>query len=175
MSEDIKLHIGGTERHEGWSVLDVNPGEHVDYVGNCIDLSMLADESCSEIYASHVLEHLAYNGELEQCLMELYRVMKPKGRLRVSVPDLEMLCHLFVHPKLDFKARYHVMRMMFGGRQDAYDVHPSGLWFEFLGMMIQKVGFVDINRVDTFDQFKDASSMMYLGNRVSLNIIAFKG
>jgi predicted SAM-dependent methyltransferase len=63
-SEGIKLHIGGWEQREGWKILDTIPGPIVDYVGNCTDLTFLDDHSCCEVYASHVLEHLAYDGEL---------------------------------------------------------------------------------------------------------------
>lgn len=58
--DGIKLHIGGREGRQGWYVLDVNPAAHVDHVGNCNDLSFLDDASCSEVYASHVLEHLEH-------------------------------------------------------------------------------------------------------------------
>ena len=48
---DIKLHIGGMEAQEGWPVLDIVLGPHVDYVGNCKDLSVLRDDSRIEVYA----------------------------------------------------------------------------------------------------------------------------
>lgn len=54
----------GQEKREGWAILDALPDPDVDYVGNCNDLSFLPDNSCSEVYASHALEHLGYNGEL---------------------------------------------------------------------------------------------------------------
>ena len=64
-ADGIKLHIGGWEQREGWKILDAIPGPIVDYVGNCTDLTFLDDESCCEVYASHVFEHLGYNGELQ--------------------------------------------------------------------------------------------------------------
>ena len=66
--DGIKLHIGGREKREGWVILDAPPGPIVDYVGNCNDLSFLEDASCSEVYASHVLEHLGYSGDLQKTL-----------------------------------------------------------------------------------------------------------
>jgi predicted SAM-dependent methyltransferase len=76
---DLKLHIGGWERRNGWLIVDINPGPHVDHIGNCNDLSFLRDGTCSEVYASHVLEHLGYNGELQKALREIYRVLKLGG------------------------------------------------------------------------------------------------
>src|SRR5262245_59646629 len=173
-AEGIKLHIGGKEKREGWTILDALAGPIVDYVGNCNDLSFLANESCSEVYASHVLEHLGYNGELQKTLKGIHRVLKPGGRLRVSVPDLEILCRLFLHPKNNREGRFHVMRMMFGGRTTEYDVHYVGLNFEFLGMFLHEAGFHDIRRVPEFDLFNDTSKLLFGSVPISLNVEARK-
>jgi len=175
MSTDgIKLHIGGWEPRQGWAIVDVNPGPSVDYVGNCNDLSFLGDESCSEIYASHVLEHLGYNGELQAALKGFHRVLKPGGRLRVSVPDLEVLCRLFLHPSVTPPGKFQVMRMMFGGRTDAHDVHCSGLTFDFLGEFMREAGFREVKRVPEFGEFNDTSSSRFGGVLISLNMEARK-
>jgi predicted SAM-dependent methyltransferase len=85
-ADGVNLHIGGKEKREGWTILDALPGSIVDYVGNCNDLSFLSDESCSEIYASHVLEHLGYNGELQKTLKGFHRVRKPAGACASRFP-----------------------------------------------------------------------------------------
>jgi predicted SAM-dependent methyltransferase len=173
-ADGIKLNIGGREQREGWAILDTVPGLIVDYVGNCNDLSFLADESCCEVYASHVLEHLGYNGELQKTLTGIYRVLKPGGRLRASVPDLEMLCRVFLHPSLDYAGRFRVMRMMFGGRSTPYDVHYVGLNFEFLARFLQDAGFRVIQRVPELGLFQDASTLIFRGVPISLNVEARK-
>jgi predicted SAM-dependent methyltransferase len=173
-AEGIKLHIGGREKREDWAILDALPGPIVDYVGNCNDLSFLADESCSEVYASHVLEHLGYNDELQKTLKGIHRVLKPGGRLRASVPDLEILCRLFLSPSLDGTGRFNVMRMMFGSRMTDYDVHYVGLNFEFLGSFLHQAGFRDIRRVRQFGLFKDTSSLVFANAPISLNVEAWK-
>ena len=173
-ADGIKLHIGGQEKREGWSILDALPGPIVDYVGNCNDLSFLPDESCSEVYASHVLEHLAYNGEIQATLKGIHRVLKPGGRFRASVPDLEVLCKLFLHPNNTSEGRFHIMRMMFGGRTTAFDIHYVGLSFEFLGSYLDEAGFRDIMRVPEFGVFKDTSTLKFGDAPISLNVEAFK-
>jgi predicted SAM-dependent methyltransferase len=172
--DGIKLHIGGWEKRPGWLILDALPGPFVDYVGNCRDLSFLSDNGCSEVYASHVLEHLGYNGEFQKALKEIYRVLKPGGRLRASVPDLETLCRLFLQPSLSSADRFHVMRMMFGGRTTDYDVHYVGLNFEFLGGFLQETGFRDIRRVPGFGLFNDTSTLLFGNVPISLNVEAWK-
>ena len=173
-ADGIRLHIGGREKRDGWKILDALPGPDVDFVGSCNDLSFLPDESCSEIYASHVFEHLGYDHELPVALTHVYRVLKPGGRFRVSVPDLEMLCRLFLHPSLDGDGRWSVMRMMFGGRTSEQDVHQSGLTLEFMLAFLGELGFRDIKRVQAFGLFDDSSTLTFGGVPVSLNIEAWK-
>ena len=173
-TDGINLHIGGWEKREGWFILDTLPSPHVDRVGNCNDLSFLADESCAEVYASHVFEHLGYSGELQKALKDVHRVLKPGGRLRASVPDLEILCRLFLHPSLDANGRLHVMRMMFGGRMTEYDVHLVGLNFELFGGLLNEAGFRDIRRVPEFGLFQDTSILKFGDVPISLNMEARK-
>lgn len=173
-SHGTKLHIGGKERRDGWTVLDIAPGPHVDIVGNCADLSAFPEASCSEIYASHVLEHLAYDGEVQRALDGFHRVLATGGRLRVSVPDMESLCRLFLLPNMDFQHRYQVMRSLFGGRTTPHDVHYTGMFYEYLGAMMHGAGFRNIERVSEFGEFKDASSLKAGNVPVSLNVQAVK-
>ncbi len=174
MSEPIRLHIGGRERRDGWTILNIEPGPHVDHVGDCRDLSPFADGLVEEIYASHVFEHLGYFDELPQALAECRRVLKDGGRLQISVPDLEILCRLFLHPELKAEQRFHIMRIMFGGQMDPNDFHKVGLTFEFLNDFLTRIGFNDIQRIDEFRLFDDTSSLRIGGVLISLNITALK-
>ena len=81
------LHVGGTARKEGWKVLNIQPGEHVDYVGDVSDLSGFADQSFDVVYSSHTLEHLGYQRDLPRALAAIYRILRPGGKLFASVPD----------------------------------------------------------------------------------------
>ena len=76
--------------------------------------------------------------------------------------------------RLNLNGRFHVMRMTFGGRTDAHDIHHSGLTLEFLGGFLQQAGFREIRRVDEFKEFNDASSLRFIGVLISLNIEARK-
>lgn len=170
----LRLHIGGREKRDGWTVLDSEARDHVDHVGDCRDLSFLADESCDEIYASHVIEHLGYDRDVGHALKEFHRVLVPGGRIRLSVPCMDTLCGLFVHPQVDLNGRFQIMRMLFGGRLDAADVHLTGFNFDFLRDFLARAGFHDIRRVQEFHEFADTSRARFRGVLVSCNVEAFK-
>jgi predicted SAM-dependent methyltransferase len=170
-----KLHIGGQVRTAGWEVLDANPGPCVDHVGNAGDLSAFADDSFEQVYASHVLEHFDYQGELLKTLTEWRRVLTPNGTLCVSVPDLDMLARLFLdRTLLAAQDRFLVMRMIFGGHIDKYDYHLVGLNEEFLTSYLHTAGFTGIRRVAEFGLFDDTSSLELKTIPISLNMIATK-
>ncbi|MBM0743673.1 methyltransferase domain-containing protein [Phormidium sp. CLA17] len=172
----LKLHIGGTEFHPDWKILDIEPRPEVEYVGDAQDLSQFADGAIDQIYASHVLEHFYYglNNELLLVLQEWHRVLKPEGSLLISVPDLKALCWLYLHPNLEALERHHLMRIMFGGQVNLYDVHKVGFDFETLGLYLQEAGFQNYERVVEFNLFNDCSSMRLLDTLISLNVIATK-
>jgi len=167
-----RLHIGGSEARAGWEVFDAIAKDHVDHLGDAADLARFPDGTFVEVYASHVLEHFDYRDKLPVVLAEWRRVLQPGGTLYVSVPDLERLCHLYLTPGLTPDGRYQVMRMMFGGHEDAYDYHMGGMDEFFLGYQLQQAGFTAIRRVPSFNLFEDTSVKQYLGMPVSINLIA---
>lgn len=176
MTPPLNLHIGGKQAHPDWKILDVLERPEVDYVGNAADLSQFADNSIDRIYASHVLEHFFYglNQELILVLKEWHRVLKPGGELMISVPDLKTLCWLYLNPNMLPLERHHLMRIIFGGQTNEYDVHKVGFDFETLGLYIQETGFSDYWAVSEFGIFNDCSSMRILDTLISLNVIAQK-
>jgi predicted SAM-dependent methyltransferase len=172
----MKLHIGGTEPHPDWKILDIEKRPEVDFVCNAADLSQFEDNSIDAIYASHVLEHFYYNidNELGNVLKEWYRVLRPNGQLMVSVPDMQILCALYSRQSVDSTTRFHLMRILFGGQMDQYDVHKVGFDFDFLTWHLTQVGFCQCQRVMEFNIFNDCSSLRVLGSLISLNVIATK-
>lgn len=170
-----KLHIGGKIKAEGWEILNAVPAPEVDHICNANDLSLFENNTFDEIYASHVLEHFDYNGELQRTLKEWYRVLKPKGKLYVSVPDLDILAQLILEKKqLSITERFHIMRIIFGGHVDQYDYHYVGLNQEFLADILYSTGFIQLIRVQHFGLFNDTSDLTFKGVNISLNIIAEK-
>lgn len=176
MLKPLKLHIGGQETHPDWKILDVESRPEVDYVANAQDLSQFESNSIDVIYASHVLEHFYYNlnNELIDTLKEWHRVLKPEGKLLISVPDLKTLCWIYLNPNLLPIERHQLMRIMFGGQTNIYDVHKVGFDFEVLALYLEESGFQEYEQVSEFNLFNDCSSMRILNTLISLNVIAKK-
>lgn len=170
-----KLHIGGKLRLNGWEVLNALPGDYVDHIGDARDLSQFDDNTFDEIYASHVVEHFDYMGELEHTLREWHRVLVPAGRIGISVPDLDILATLFLQKEqMTFEDRFMIMRMMFGGHVDQYDHHKVGLSEDLLTGFLMLSGFVNMARVSSFGICNDSSNAVFKGHPISLNVIAVK-
>lgn len=172
MNTARRLHIGGKQPRTGWEIIDAIAADHVNHLGDASDLSRFPDGTFVEVYASHVLEHFDYKDKLAAVLQEWRRVLQPGGSLHVSVPDLERLCHLYLTPRLAPEARYHIMRMMFGGHIDAYDYHMVGIDEPYLASVLHQAGFTAIRRVQSFNLFQDTSVMQFLGVPISVNMTA---
>ncbi len=90
------LNLGcGSRYHPDWINIDIAPqGPEVIQ----IDLRRgvpLPDDSCDVVYHAAVLEHLR-RSDAKAFLAECYRVLKPGGIVRVGVPDLEIICQLYL-------------------------------------------------------------------------------
>lgn len=172
--EPLRLHIGGVHAKEGWKVLNIQPGPNVDFLGTATDLSAFADATVDELYGSHIYEHLDYHHEVPRALGEAFRVLKPGGVIMVGVPDLDVLCQLFLHPGLNLRQRFDIVRMIYGGQTDPWDYHKTGYNFQILGQFLFDAGFDDIRRVERFGLFEDTTAMAFEGVPISLNVIASK-
>jgi predicted SAM-dependent methyltransferase len=170
----MKLHIGGTQSKDGWTILNIVPGPHVDVIGSCTDLSAFPDRSVEEIYASHIVEHLGHRDELKPAFGEFHRVLIPGGRVMISVPDIVTLSRLMSRDDLDAGQRYEIMLMMYGGQLDAFDFHKVGFFDELLALFLLNAGFKNPRRVDEFNLFDDYSSYRFTDIPISLNMIAVK-
>ena len=170
----MKLHIGGWEAKEGWKILNIQKRDNVDFVGDISDLSQFKDNSISEVYASHVFEHVKYI-DVKKTLSGIYRILTPGGKFYISVPNMNVLFRQFLEKKNQTKTKIKIMRMIFGGQIDEYDFHYFGWDFELLSGLLKNVGFDEIEKVEKFSIFThDTSNEDIDGELISLNLIAKK-
>lgn len=171
--EPIRLHLGGTERRDGWTIVDIESRPEVDIVADVRELGEFADDSVSEIYASHVLEHLPFGGAGD-ALNEWFRVLAPGGLLRVAVPDLEIIFRLIDMPQVSTRGAFDLTRIVYGGQLNEHDFHKCGFTIETLSAVLEQAGFKNIRRVESFGMFRDCSEIRFIGQPISLNLEATK-
>lgn len=79
----LNLGAGRQGRQEGWLNCDLHPGPNVDHVFNLMERWPFEDNSVTEIYSSHVLEHLP---DPWAFFREAHRVLVPNGTCLIRVP-----------------------------------------------------------------------------------------
>jgi predicted SAM-dependent methyltransferase len=84
----MKLNMGcGSDLKPGWINIDINP--IADLTLDLREPLPFKDNTCSEIYCEHFLEHLEYPEPAYSFLKECYRVLEPGRLLSIGVPDTE--------------------------------------------------------------------------------------
>ena len=169
----MKLNIGGKEKKEGWHVLNIQKKDGADFIGDISDLSQFKDDSIEEIYASHVFEHINQKN-INKTLLGINRILKKNGKFYIAVPDMDILCKMFIDKTNTPQIKVHALRMIFGGQTDEYDFHYFGYNYDLLSGLLKNVGFKNIEKVKTFSLFNDTSDFAPYGEPISLNLIAIK-
>ncbi len=168
-----RIHLGGEVRSPGWIVINPKNGAHVDIQGDHRKLAMFPQGSVNQIYASHVVEHLPPR-DLGVAMNLMTLALAPGGQLMISVPDLFILCRMYVDQTTSSDERFAIMRMMYGGHLDEYDVHHTGFDENGLRGLLEEEGYANITRVEEFPLFDDTSRLKFKNERISLNIVADK-
>ena len=148
---DIKLNIGaGSTVIDGFTPIDRKLGTEafpLDY----------PDNSVSEIRASHILEHFTF-GDAQKAMEEWSRVLKPGGRIRISVPDVDKV--------LQDKTENRLFYLM-GGQMHADDIHKSAYDRERLTALMKQNGLKQIK--DWYSPNTDCAALP-----ISLNLEGVK-
>lgn len=94
-SKFMKLHLGCWHRYiPGFIHIDLCDMEHIDYKSSIDDLSMFPDSTVSLIYSSHSFEYFN-RADAANLLNEWRRVLMPRGKLRLAVPDFDSLLKIY--------------------------------------------------------------------------------
>jgi len=126
----MKLNIGaGNTEIEGFTPIDRKFG-HEAYP------LQYADNSVDEIRASHILEHFTFR-EASEALRDWVRVLKPGGRIRIAVPDVDK-CLSSNDPNRLF--------YLMGGQTDENDIHKSAYDENRLRAVMMDAGIGNLRR-----------------------------
>ena len=100
-----KLHLGcGPHPLNGWLNTDLFCRHGVVYV-DVTGRFPFPDEVFDYVYSEHTIEHLPYLGGLNM-LLESFRVLKPRGKVRFATPDFAFLKGLHNSEKSDLQKAY---------------------------------------------------------------------
>jgi predicted SAM-dependent methyltransferase len=139
-----------------WDRLDVKPGPGVTHVAPWGSGKLpIADDTYDLLYASHVLEHVAWF-RTTLALRETCRVLKPGGVLEVWVPDFTKIVDSFRRGRCGDNWRKHnplghPWRWL-NGRVFAYGPEPNWHKAVFdaqnLRDHLREAGFVDVQALE---------------------------
>ncbi len=175
INDGIYLHLGcGDINHPKMINVDLRPGDHIHYLSNVEKLPMFPANYADLIYVSHCLEHISYQ-TLDNVLKEWHRVLKPKGILRVSVPNFDTMIAMYNNNDQDIT---QILPPLLGGQDYKYNFHYAAFNEKYLKDLFAKNGFNDVKlwdyNEDEFSKFDDwANRTIFLHNvdyKISLNI-----
>lgn len=93
---------------DGWLNFDYEPANASVTRANLLGRLPLSDEVADVVYSSHFLEHIPRT-RVAGFLGECFRVLKPGGRIRLVLPDLDEICREYLlqrqngcHGRADF-------------------------------------------------------------------------
>jgi len=177
----MKLHLGcGDKILKGFTNVDIRKKEGVDLVDDISSLSGIKNESVELIYACHVLEHFG-RYEYKKVLKRWYDVLETGGTLRLAVPDLKKVFHLYVEKNTPLNT---LMGFIYGGQTYEHNYHYVGFDYDTLKNDLLEIGFKQVHSWDwreTDHSDVDDFSQSYLphmdkknGQLMSLNIETIK-
>jgi len=130
--------------------------ENVEY-GNIVYGLPIADNSCTAVYCSHILEHLALE-DLRLALKNTYKILAPGGVFRLVMPDIEFMISTYIADPTP-QAAMNFMRNSFLGREKRFrglrglaylwlnNSQHLWLWdYRSITVELQNAGFQNIRR-----------------------------
>ena len=156
----------------GWAMRShlnvIFPG-NVKY-GNIVSgLPGLRADSCSGVYCSHVLEHLALN-DFRKAMKNTYSMLKPGGIFRLVVPDLQYYIDEYCSNKEENAAIHFMESTILGSKARKKGIkgvleylfgNSKHLWmwdFKSMKEELESSGFIEIRRC----QYGDSQDAMFL-------------
>lgn len=167
----MKLHLGaGVKRLPGYVHVDARPATAPDHVSDVRSLPF-DDDTAELIYFCHGLEHIPFP-EVQQVLLEWRRVLKPRGTLRLALPDFGKITRMYFEGESLKMVRYAIM----GGQDYPENVHYSVWDFETLKVALAEAGYSNVRQYDARGvlppHYFDWSIGTISGQYISLNVEA---
>lgn len=136
----MKLNIGcGRDYKKGYSNIDLYnvAADEIADAGNL----RYSDNSVDLIEARHLIEHLGYISCL-YAVAEWFRVLKPRGKLIIETPDIDVLFKKYLKGK-SYQKKIDDLILIFGTEEPG-NTHKFCFSKQILEKFLTGVGFVDI-------------------------------
>ena len=142
----MKLHLGCGKRYlSGFTHVDIENFEHIDFNSGIENLSYIESESVSEIYSSHSFEYFDRKQAMS-VLAEWNRVLSPGGNLYLTVPNFASLVEIYsLTGKLDA-----IIGPLFGRWENSNNTifHKTTWDLDALSSAMEGSGFTDVKIFD---------------------------
>jgi hypothetical protein len=135
----LKLYVGSRNyKPDGYVTVDIDPANKPDIVADITNMTSVAEASCDEVVAGHVLEHIEWPDSFA-AIAEFARVLKPGGVVKIAVPDMASLMRML----LSGESAFHVMGLIYGlgGRVNTFERHRYGFTPGMLADILETLGF----------------------------------
>jgi predicted SAM-dependent methyltransferase len=166
-----KIHFGcGEIADRRFINVDARIFPHVDYVTSSPLMPAVKVQSADLIYACHVFEHISYFDGQKQTLARWYEILKPGGRLMLSVPDFDKVVGLYNRGERNFE---WMQAVLMGGQDYPGNFHFALFTRERLCKLLTEAGFVDVHDWRSDQQEKWPKDWSW-DERLSLNLWAIK-
>jgi predicted SAM-dependent methyltransferase len=148
---DLCVNLGcGYRPMKGWVNVDRARGPEVQVVWNLTEALPFPDSVCAAVFSEHFIEHISKE-EAARFLGECYRVLKPRGVLRISTPDAELFLRSYAgdqkflaHPSFSQEIETPIDRVNYMMRE--YGQHLWSYDEELLTLMLRGAGFKQVIR-----------------------------
>jgi len=172
MQDSAKVHLGcGERRLPGFINVDARESSCTDLVCDMNSLPF-EDNSIDLFYLCHSLEHISMHN-VQSLLQMLNKMLKPLGRIYISVPDFSVLSSLYLSGRVPLTS---IVRAIHGGQEYPGNTHFMSYDFDLLSALLMATGFSSITRYapETFLPFgfSDTSTYEIGGKQISLNVFA---
>ena len=179
----VKLHLGcGPKVLPGWLNIDVRSFPGVAVMRLPSGLKWFPDNSISFVYCSHMIQYLDYPDQVHQLALEIRRILKPGGALRIVTPGIERIIRAYVaDDKAFFKKQeqHHPLHcttklehLIFALQQDGQTKY--GYDFQTAQKFLQRVGFTQIKDSSYNESEFQELRVDYRGKDLSLFVDAVK-
>lgn len=154
-----KLQIGSNASIiEGWLSSDLVPVNKTSIYLDATQKFPFADKTFDYVYNEHMIEHISRENA-EFMLKECFRILKPKGRIRIATPDIEKIVNIYSKRTEKYGQSYSVW-MTHKFINESSEIHPLIIlntmfrnWdhcflydSEYLTQVLSAVGFTNLKQ-----------------------------